>query len=180
MLHTSQYATKIVVKDANGNDVSVYDAAQFVTEAIEVTNGHATTTITPGMAVIIDTTAANITGFIPRWGATVRVNPVKLSVIPCTAAANTGMVGVAIDNIYPGKSGRVAVGGFVTALCITGTCTTVGHALLGTTSTAGSVTSSSAPAIGTSLGTIIVAAGTGAGATGSATEVFIRLGYTAA
>ncbi len=161
--------------------LAYYESAAFIQGVEDVVNGHATTTITRGMAVCIDTTAANITGFIPRWdystaGSDVNFATVcKISVIPVSSATNVALLGIALENIPAGATGKICVDGLCAVNCVSGQCTAVGQAAIGST-TVGSVASSSTPGVGYSLGMVVVAAGTGAGATGSATQALVRVG----
>jgi hypothetical protein len=169
-----------LIRSAAG--LAYYESAAFVQGIEDVVNGHASTTITRGMAVRIDTTAANITGFIPRWdystaGTDITFATVcKISVIPVSSATDVCLLGVALENIPPGQTGRICTDGLVAVNCVNGQCTTIGQAAIGST-TVGSVAGSAGPGVGYALGMIVVAAGTGAGATGSTTQAFVKIGH---
>jgi hypothetical protein len=169
--------------------LAYYESAAFIQGVEDVVNGHATTTITRGMAVRIDTTAANIstatTGpwFIPRWGYSTAGSDVnfatvcKISVVPVSSATDVCLLGVALENIPPGATGKICTDGLVAVNCVSGQCTTIGQAAIGST-TVGSVAGSAAPGLGMCLGMIVVAAGVGTGAIGSATECLVKIGHT--
>jgi hypothetical protein len=167
-----------LIRAASG--LAYYESAAFAQGIEDVVNGHATTTITRGMAVCMDTTAANITGFIPRWdystaGTDINFATVcKISVIPCAASTSINFLGVALENIPPGATGKICTDGLCAVLC-SGTITLGTHYFVIAATGTGTVAGSATVSLGHTLGNVIVAPGTGAGQTGSATQVLIRI-----
>jgi predicted RecA/RadA family phage recombinase len=175
-----KFERPFLIRAATG--LAYYESAAFPQGIEDVWNGHATTTITRGMAVCMDTTAANITGYFPRWdystaGTDVNFATVcRIPVIPTSSATDVCLLGVAMENIPAGATGRIITDGLTSVLCVSGQCTTIGQAVIGST-TVGAVASSAAPGVGYALGMVVVAACVGAGATGSATQAFIKIGH---
>jgi hypothetical protein len=181
-----KFERPFLIRSAAG--LAYYESAAFVQGIEDVWNGHATTTITRGMAVRIDTTTANISvaasslSYIPRWdystaGTDVTFATVcKISVIPVSSATDVCLLGVALENIPPGATGRICTDGLCAVNCVSGQCTTIGQAAIGST-TPGSVAGSATPGVGMALGMIVVAAGTGNGTMLSATQCLVKIGH---
>jgi hypothetical protein len=171
-----KFERPFLIRAATG--LAYYESAAFPQGIEDVWNGHATTTITRGMAVCMDTTAANITGYFPRWdystaGTDVNFATVcRIPVIPSASASSVSPMGVAMENIPAGATGRIITDG-ITAVLSSGT-TVLSQYVITATGT-GTVGPSATPVVGKTLGNVLVIAGTGAGTSGSATQTIIRI-----
>jgi hypothetical protein len=171
-----KFERPFLIRSAAG--LAYYESAAFVQGIEDVWNGHATTTITRGMCVCFDTTAANITGYLPRWdystaGTDVTFGTVcRIPVIPSASSSSVNCLGVAMENIPPGATGRIITDG-ITAVLSSGT--TVLSQYVITATGVGTVGPSATPVVGKTLGNVLVVAGTGAGQSGSATQTIIRI-----
>jgi hypothetical protein len=160
--------------------LAYYESAAFIQGVEDVVNGHATTTITRGMVVCIDTTAGNVYGFIPRWGYSTAGSDVnfattcKISVVPSVADTSLQVpLGIALENIPPGATGKICTDGLCAVLCA-GTMVKGNYAI---TSAAGvgTVGPSATVVVGRTLGLVVIintASGAGIGAT---TECLVRV-----
>jgi predicted RecA/RadA family phage recombinase len=176
-----------LIRAASGT--AYWESAAFIQGVEDVVNGHATTTITRGMVVAMDTTAANIStsgaqSFIPHWDEVVYAaagtginfaSVCKISVIPVAASTTCGLLGVALENIPPGATGKICTDGIVAAKVSGGTWTMGTHFFAIAATGTGLVGPSATPSNGKTLGVVLVAPGTASGTTGSAGYVLVRI-----
>lgn len=146
--------------DASGNK---YWSGVLVTGQTRfIYNAEAATTIAAGEAVIADAATSSW----PHWDRAATSEPVKGAQggKRVAAAASVGFLGVALENIPVGKTGRVGGRGYhVTAKCLTAASLTsnlVGAAATGS-ATAGSLDAAAAELVqGRTLGIVLMPAGT--------------------
>lgn len=145
--------------DASGNK---YWSGVLVTgQTRMIYNAEASATIAAGEAVI----ASAATSSWPHWDRAATSDPVKAqqSGVRVAAAASVGFLGVALENIPAGKTGRVGGRGYhVTAKCLTAaslTSNTLGAAATGS-ATAGSLDAVATELLqGRTLGIVLMPAG---------------------
>lgn len=165
-----------LVRAASG--LAYYESAAFVQDIEDVYNASTTVTIERGMAVIID----NANCVFPTWGYSTAGTDVTfatkcvLAGAPSTAASGAGginFLGVALENIAPGQTGRVCTGGLCAVKC--GTATMVLSQFAIGTTVAGVVGPSATAAVGITLGQVYAIRGTSAGQSGNANECIVRI-----
>jgi len=179
-----KFERPFLIRSAAG--LAYYESAAFVQGIEDVYNSTAATAITRGMICVISATAAhlddgsNYGGRLPRWdystaGADVNfATTLRIPVNP--SAADTSLqpaIGVAMENIPAGATGRVVTDGLV-AVNTVGT-TIKGNYVITSAAGVGSGGPSNALVVGRTVGNVVVAAGAGTGTTGSATQTFIRV-----
>lgn len=145
-----------------------------------------TTTIVPGTPVKVDAAGSAW----PRWDLAVATNePIKskIGVKNTTAAAELGLIGVALEYIVAGQQGRIAGRGcWVAVKCKNPPASNaVGSIVIQDTGTASQVDTVQSGAGyaqtiahvkgGLALGTVLCPAGAGAGQTGSTTQLGIEV-----
>ena len=166
------------IRDAGG--LIVYESAALPAGIEEVVNSEASATIGRGEAVLFDPA----TSVLPRWDySTAGTDTLPMVVLKgkrVSAAANKGWIGVAMENIPAGQAGDVLTLGIVAVKCLNPPAVnTTGAMVIGST-TAGSVDGNTTPLVagtlGTSLGMLLVPAGTSAGQSGSLTQLIAKLG----
>lgn len=167
--------------DASGN--RFWNGVLRGTNVEHCISTEASVTIAPGEPLKLDGTNSDW----PRWDLPSTSDPVKgtLKVLGTTAAAEVGMIGVAIDHIKPGEQGRVAMAGcWVAVKCKNPpTSNVVGSAVISDAAVArqvDAVTSGGAYSQtiahikpGLILGYVAKPAGAGAGQIGSTTQLGI-------
>lgn len=194
-----KYDRPWAIRDAAGN--VVYESGAFVQdiEDVKITNaaiGGASgqNAVLRGEAVVIDATNCNL----PRWDyATTGVDVSFAGVVPSggtvasplvlagkrvSAATDKCYLGVALENIRTGETGRIVTDGISAVKCLTVASLTAGtvqgSAIIGS-ATAGAVDGAGAitvfPSNSLSLGTIAVLAGVTAGLSGSLTQLITRI-----
>lgn len=153
-------------------------------QIIDVINADSTR-IAPGTPVKIDAAGSAW----PRWDLATTSEPIKskIGVKNTTAAAELGLVGVALEYILPGQQGRIAGRGtWVAVKCKNPPASNaVGSIVIQDTGTASQVDTvqsggSYSQTIahvkgGLALGTVLCPAGAGAGQTGSTTQLGIEV-----
>jgi hypothetical protein len=162
-----------LLRSASG--LAYYESAAFIQGVEDVVNTD-TVVIPRGCAVKFD--AAGSFGFIPRWvystaGTDITFGTVcKICVKKVTSAA-VGLIGVAMEDIPVNGTGRICTDGLVSVLAEATLCT-VGHGAVGH-ATAGLVTGSASPTVGTCLGVIEMINTVATPGTGSTGEVLVRI-----
>ena len=128
------YEQQYVLRDTAGN--IVWQGGGIGGCVYTVTSGEASTTINPGVAVIADTTDANMTLGYNQNPGTSDAGINKVSVLQVASAASVGYIGVAATTIPAGKTGTVMGPGTICTVRTTSTAIAIG-AWVGGSGTAG-------------------------------------------
>lgn len=155
-------------------------------QILDVVSAEASAAIAPGTPVKYDASGSAW----PRWDLATTSEPIKskIAVKNTTAAAEVGLIGVALEYILPGQAGRIAGRGCWTSVkcnATLGGSSAIGAAVIQDSGVASQVKTAalstgtyaniSPTLVGLGLGWLRQVNGTGAGTTGSTTQLGIEV-----